>query len=348
MVRIFDRWRRRRASEPGSELAHLRDLVLHYERPAIPPEPEWYGIGNVVRDLAGLPRQFPLALQIHHGPHIDEAPLDFYNASPLPLLACRREIIPLHTRRPGKLAMAIGTPQVHYRRMNRIERRPDAAGTLAFPCHSSHHVEARFDDGAYAKALRNLPAALQPAVVCVYWRDLMAGRHRPYLDEGLRVVSAGHMFDPDFIARLYGYLPFFRYVTGNEVGTHAILALEMGIPYFHLGERPRYVDLTGGDPTLAQRTPGKVYEYDAIMDRSMSRRLYALLPGAEAPAISEELAEFVRYLHGCDEPLDCEALRRFIVDAALAHDEATAAIVSVLSEPATVTAHPLMASGGGP
>ena len=134
-------------------------------------------------------------------------------------------------------------------------------------------------------------------VVCLYWKDLLAERHRPYVECGLRVVTAGHMLDPDFVVRLYNYLPHFSYVTGNEVGTHVMLALEMGIPYFHFGEHPRYVDRTVGDPAMGHGAVGKVIDNEAIMDRNMSRRLYELLPDAAGtPTISTELAELGRFI----------------------------------------------------
>ncbi|NUB11315.1 hypothetical protein GAY28_00525 [Azospirillum brasilense] len=290
----------------------IERIKSFHEKP-LPPEERWYGVGAVFRRLADLPDDFPLRLQINHGPYIEDGPLAFYDNSPLPVLVCRKSLEGFHSRRPGKIAFSCGTAQVWYRRMNNIQLAEDAAGTLAFPCHSTHHIEAVFDHSAYAKHLLKLPDHFQPVTVCMYWIDILNGYHQHYIDMGIPVVSAGHMADPLFLSNFYGNLRRHRYTTGNEMGTHAILSIEMGIPYFHSGSLPYYEDRTGGDPDFTTQ-----YNHDYQGSRPMAWKFLGLLPKVDSSLeITSELKSFVSYLHGADEALDRIALRRFIVEAYL-------------------------------
>lgn len=127
------------------------------------------------------------------------------------------------------------------------------------------------------------------------------------------------MADPYFLSEFYKNIRRYRYTTGNDVGTHTVLSIEMGIPYFHSGPTPRYRDLTGNDPDFNYG----VACGDGVVDIGRDRRpmvseLCRLLPDPDGPiAISADLQAFVSYLHGTDEPLDRGALRRLIVEAYL-------------------------------
>ena len=293
--------------------------ILYFEALPLPPASEWYGIGNVLRDLLGLPPGFPLNVNLHHGPCLTEKTIDFYDADDRPVLVCRRSFLPIAGRRPGKIALNCGTMQVHYRRRAGVVPRPDRRGTLAFPRHSTHHVRSVFDADAYAEQLLGLPPRFQPVVVCLYWKDILHNQAKPFLDRGLPVVTAGHMADPTFVERLYALMSRFRYVTGNDVGSHATFALEMGIPYFHLGDLPFVRDETGGDPLWAGK--GRQHPDRLISIEDMGPvvgRYRELVPGPDAvEPINPVLASFVQNLHGCDEPIDFDALRECVVRAAV-------------------------------
>jgi hypothetical protein len=298
--------------------------INNFDKLPLPRESEWYGIGRVVRELANLPADFPLYLQVHHGPCIEEFPMVHYDASPLPVLTCRDAFVKLHARIPGKTAKIMGTPQVLYRRLHNVVISESAQGTLAFPYHSSHHVAAVFDQERYAERLLQLPEEFQPVTVCVYWKDIMEGHHLAYANRGLRVVTAGHIADQDFTTRFYNHLRHFRYTTGNFTGSHSILSLEMGIPYFHSGPIPLLVDRTSGDPYFVEVAggPGKQISADAI-DRPIGSQVDNLLPKLGGNMeISPVLKQLVSYIHGCDRPLDGDDLRRFVIRAYFKHDVA--------------------------
>jgi hypothetical protein len=87
---------------------------------------------------------------------------------------------------------------------------------------------------ALAEKLLRLPAEYQPVTVCVYWRDFNLGHHRPFEERGMRVVSAGHMFDPDFLFRFYHLCSLHRYASSNALGSHLFYSVKAGCSFFYL------------------------------------------------------------------------------------------------------------------
>lgn len=110
----------------------------------------------------------------------------------------------------------------------------DRNGTVVFPVHSTHWINAHFDNETFADQLRNLPAAMQPVVVCIYWKDYLKGSHEVYQRRGMQVISAGHMFDRDFLLRFYDICRQFKFAAGNEIGTHLFYAVNSGCSFAHL------------------------------------------------------------------------------------------------------------------
>lgn len=295
--------------------------IRSYEVMPPPPEPEWYGLARVFTDLADLPRGFPLRpLMPHHGIVMEEVePLPYYATSPLPVLVSRPAFIPLYNQGGKRPVLAVGNGQVHYRRQRNIIPDRAARGTLAVPTHSTHHVQALFDAEAYAEELLRLPEAFQPVTVCLYWKDLLLEQHLPFMKKGLRVVCAGHLFDPNFTANFYRHLRAHRYVTGNAIGSHTVYALEMGIPYFLSGEKPDLIIAQEGSAKFTLPVGTRI-PFD-LASRPVTARLWSLLPRVEdGPGISQELLEMVSYLHGCDTDIDRQALQALIIDTFLDHD----------------------------
>lgn len=295
----------------------------------LPDEPYWYGLGYHILDMCELPATFPLRFQMHHGPMIDPEPFRMYTESRLPILICHEGFAETLQGQPGRKIMVLGAPQVRYRRYQGIVQDVDACGTIAFPCHSTHHIDTEFDHSVYAEQLRTLPERFQPVSVCIYALDLLKGRHRPYLEAGLPILSAGHMADPGFTTRLYDFLRRARFTTGNEIGTHSILSLEMGIPYFHSGPQPRYRPGAGAaEHASIADTLGKPLLSPTDYNRPKSARLRALIPTVtDDVVISPDLAALIQDIHGCDDAASVDDVRRFILDAYVSFYPATQTVL---------------------
>lgn len=284
-----------------------------------PPEAAWYGLDRPLKRAFDIPDVMPVLVQMHHSIDCYLHTPPCYTSHKGALLVGTKYYQKLYVEHYGKPTYATGSPYVHYRRMNGVDILPDAKGTLAFPAHSTHHVHSRYDVERFADLLLALPDSLQPVGVCLYWMDMLNGKLEPFLKRNIPVYTAGHIFDPDFHVRFYDILRRYRYSTANAaMGSHIVLALEMGLPYFRLGGRYMMEDVTGGDPNW----PGGAQPEDAFSSKlaaEIERLTFDLEPHHTATdiAISPELAAKVSEAHGCDGPVDADLTRKIIFYAFL-------------------------------
>ena len=243
----------------------------------------FYGYDQLLKRYAGLPSTYPLKAVVPHGTIID--PGFVWKAerdASLPGVLCwERHRQPLYEAAGGKLVLPGASPYLYLTQMLAQAAPAERAGTLFFPSHSTHHVDDEADYDLLAVKLASLPPELAPVVVCMYWRDLHLGREAPFRHLGLQVVSAGHMYDPDFPARLHHLLTRFRYAAGNEFGTHMFQAVASGCTYFHVGNK----SAIDHDALLRRREPDGVpwiapdYAIVRPLYQEMSECFGAPLPG---------------------------------------------------------------------
>jgi hypothetical protein len=141
-------------------------------------------------------------------------------------------VFPRHRRKAYQANSRLKTidgasPWLYLLRTKPAPRQP-VIHTLAFPPHSTHHVQVATDDDAYARFLAALNRTASPVAVCMYWRDIQLGRHNTFLRLGLRVLSAGHIFDELFFERLLHILQHSTTVHSPSLGSHLFYAASAG------------------------------------------------------------------------------------------------------------------------
>ena len=119
------------------------------------------------------------------------------------------------------------SPWLYLLRMKK-RRKEKTIGILAFPAHSTHHVRVTSDDEAYACHLAGMKKGRDSVAVCMYWRDIQLGRHTTFLRKGLRVLSAGHIFDSMFFERMLNILKHTEEVHSPALGSHLFYAASAG------------------------------------------------------------------------------------------------------------------------
>jgi hypothetical protein len=222
------------------------DKIRFYENKfGSPSGDKCYGMGNALKQYLKVPHFFPLYVELDHGVSIIDTPNNCQLKTRYPIFVTR-ESQKKELSKYGKQAYVTGSTFVHYRKLNKIELSPDAAGTVCFPVHSTHLIDVVFDWEKYSEELLKLPQQLHPITVCVYWSDLLKKRHKPLLDKKINVVTAGHMADPNFTHNFYHILRKHKYGTSNQISSCTFYCVEMGIPFFLYGDEPLF-DNFGGD-----------------------------------------------------------------------------------------------------
>jgi hypothetical protein len=202
---------------------------------------DFYGQASVLKRYARLPQFYSLKGVLEHGIHLGDQLQKHDRDARLPMVFCASTSrAALHRQGTPKRAVPIGFGFLYAKQLVEqtysLDREPH--GTLAFPCHSTHTIRVDFDHPGFARRLATLPPAMQPVTVCLYWKNYLAGEHHVYHRLGLDVVTAGHMFDRDFLLRLYDLCRRFRYATSNAAGSHLFMAVVSGCRFFYTESAP--------------------------------------------------------------------------------------------------------------
>lgn len=217
-----------------------RELRTH-ERHAVN---DVYGQASILKRYARLPQRFRLRGIVEHGVFISGMMMDYDRHAWLPMaFSPSPQRAAFVERECGKRAVPIGfsylyAKRLYHRRWGHQLTGASRRGTIVFPVHSTPKSAIQFDQQEYARRLSDLPDQFQPVVACIYWKDYGHGHHEPYLKHGIRVVTAGHMYDPDFLLRFYDTCRQFRYSASNFIGTNLFLSVAAGCRFFYLDSGP--------------------------------------------------------------------------------------------------------------
>ena len=265
----------------------------------------FYGNDLVLKRHAGLPPDLPLKAVVPHGIVFDRSYVwEREREALLPaVLAYSDDRAQAYARATRKLPIRSAVPFAYLPKLLGEIPPQERSGTLFFPGHSSHRATAGADFAGMADALARFDAKYLPVTVCIYWRDHELGRHKPFLERGLRVVSAGHIFDPEFLFRLFYLCQSHRYAASNHVGSSLLYSVLAACRFFML---PGFgVTYTGVREHLEQ-------------DRSHGGQVMSELAGAFAAPVDEITARqssLAAGICGLDHLLAPEELRGLLAMA---------------------------------
>lgn len=200
------------------------------------PPNAFYGNDLVLKRYAGLADDAPLYCVVPHGPFLDPAFVWGAEArSNLPVVLCYPEYRASAYRAamPG-IVVPAAAPYVYCRRILDDFEVPSRRGTIFFAPHSTHHVVVNEKNHDLARSLAEVDERFRPVRVCVYWRDVLLGRHLPFIKAGLSVVSAGHMYDPYFLFRLHHLCSLHQYSASSTIGSHVFYSVHSGCTHLQL------------------------------------------------------------------------------------------------------------------
>lgn len=209
---------------------------------------DFYGQATILKEYVNLPNYYPLKVILQHGLTFGDFLWDVDCSARLPVfLSPSKHRAELYQKQTAKPSFPIGFGLLYaiknfHTQYGAVLEESHRQGTIVFPSHSTHHIAAKFDFIAYAQKLENLPERFKPVVVCIYWKDYLLGHHLEYINRGIKVVTAGHIYDPLFLLRLYDICRQFEYSTSNDLGTHLCASIYSGCNFFYTDVSEVYLD----------------------------------------------------------------------------------------------------------
>ncbi len=236
-----------------------------------------------------FPESLHCNVSIEHsvpGADIDELPDVYLDHSAYCNLYFSKRSLELFKDHPKERVYPIISPMVLYRHQNKIEQTAEARGTVYYLSHSGPRY---INSADYIDKLKSLPEEYQPVCLCLGHEDILkGGKHRIFLEAGIPVYTAGNIWDKRFGQRFYDILKNFKYAMGNEPGSFAYYAVEMGIPFSTYGLRDQY------------EAPDKIKEGEKTVDMSYPDFInrYNLFTGKPRDIITPEQLELTRDVTG--------------------------------------------------
>ena len=198
----------------------------------------FYGNDRIIKEFAGFSEKYSLKFIIPHGVVLSRKFVwDAEVNSKLSSVMCYQENrIDTYKRRmgSGKYVFRGAAPFAYIPQLIDNKKKFKRTGTIFFPAHSTHYLTVEMDYELLAEKLANLEEIYQPVIVCLYWRDYNLGMSKIFESKGLRVVSAGHIYDPQFLFRFYHLCSSREYSACNQIGTHAFYAQYAGCKHFSI------------------------------------------------------------------------------------------------------------------
>jgi hypothetical protein len=279
------------------------ELACDSKSTGISPWAHWtsevYSFGKCLRFWTKYPDSLPLFVYSDHGVglHSHLYPHELENQANVhftwqPIKDQRYKVL------ADKKVIQITHPWISYRRMRGITRSKIPSGTLVFFTHSTSEVKWEgHDTEEYFEKLRKLPDKFQPVVLCLHMHDIKAGLHKNLRCQGFPIVTAGNALSINFVDCFYDLVKNYSYATSQAWGSNVAYCVELGVPYFFLGERPELFNIT--DKNLPE---GVVPQYWDSYHEKLERKAEALfrLP---VDNVTDEQRAFVESILGLDSRL---------------------------------------------
>ena len=260
---------------------------------------EVYSSGKCLRFWTKYPDIFPLFVYSDHGvglhSHLFPHELENYAKVHLTWHPVKKQ---RYKDFADKKVLQIIHPWISYRRLRGITRTKRPAGTLVFFTHGTQDVKwVGHDTEEYFEKLRELPDKFQPVIVCLHMHDIKAGLHKELRRYGFPIVTAGNASSIYFVDRFYDLVKNYTYATSQTWGSQLAYCVELGVPYFFLGEKPELLNIS--DKNLPE---GVAPQYWDNYHEEYAKKAEALfrLP---VDCVTEEQRAFVETILGFDSLL---------------------------------------------
>lgn len=235
-----------RSHIPASALSiHSRRFLGRY--PVNFPDNRLYGTEFTLKQYMSWPDSEPLNAVIEHGLMCSDYSFAHYKGyqdktllvmSPMREDTLRRECPDWHVNSIG--------PYIHYAKSllspEKLARAKRKLGRnlLVFPAHSCNEVEISYETRDFLDFLAKLSKNYDTVTVCLHFIDYLSGRGNLFHKAGYRTITAGHMQDCFFLARLRSQIELADHTLSNMLGSHLAYCLCLGKPHWIYPQTIKY------------------------------------------------------------------------------------------------------------
>ncbi len=197
-----------------------------------------YGHAFILKNYAGIKEKYQIKGVLEHSVMLmDQVWLGDFSI-PLPVhFTFSSYRFPYLRQVTNKALFAIG-PSIHYASpqfsSEEIKQMREALGKtlLVFIPHSSIQILVEFHHEKILPYIKKIEKEFDNILVCIGWRDVQRNMEAPYKAEGYTCVTAGHVFDRNFLPRLKTLIRLSSHTMSFGFGTHIGFCIHLGKPHW--------------------------------------------------------------------------------------------------------------------
>lgn len=245
---LFDREIQKRLKLPVTDIEDLsKHINMFYPYTyELQPINDWYGHATVLKKFLGLPKIYQFKFIIEHGTYFSTQVADIELESNLPSFLTyslyRAKILKKY--RPHTYAIG---PLIHYASHYltedelKKEKKRSGKTLLFFPSHSLIGLTNEYDMDWSYKKIKAISKGFDTIRVCIYWKDVLLGKHKYYQSKGLECITAGHILDPQFLPRVKSIIETADLTISNDASSPLSYCIYMGKPHIIFYQRPQMI-----------------------------------------------------------------------------------------------------------
>ncbi|MBI2018558.1 hypothetical protein HYS96_02515 [Candidatus Daviesbacteria bacterium] len=207
------------------------------------PVNDWYGHAKILKKFLGLPESYQFKFNIEHGLYLSEQVAKIELESNLPAFITYSKYRTKVFKKLGRTAYAIG-PFIQYaphylsKEQLKKERRRLGKTLLFFPAHSLIGLTTYYNVDWSYKKIAEIAKDFKTVRVCMYWKDVLLGKHKYYQNLGWECVTAGHILDPSFLPRLKSIIYNSDLTISNDASSPLSYSIYMNKPHIIFYQQP--------------------------------------------------------------------------------------------------------------
>lgn len=183
---------------------------------------------------------------------------------------------------------------------------------LVFPMHSTHWVNLEFNIKDFIDEIKRISKDFDTVMICMYWKDILKNAHSPYQKEGFKIVSAGHIYNKNFLPRLRTIIELSDLVCSNDVGSYVGQAIALNRPVY------LYKQDYSFNSTNKEMDDGSEYDL-RLKDKNYIDNFKVF--SKYSLEITKEQREFANYLWGVDIKLTPEEMVEYFQKLDMEYDK---------------------------
>ncbi len=221
-------------------IENIKDLAR--ERPLYTIElfvqNDCYGYAHILKRYAEVDLNYQIKSVLEHSALLYDHVWKYDIVAPLPSIFTFSDYrFPFIRQFTNKALFAIG-PSIHYAKCHFSDdelknlRKQLGKTLLVFLPHSSWSTYIEFDTKKILSVLKNLEREFDNIMICLGWKEVLRDIEKPFIAEGYSCVTAGHIYDKNFLDRLKTIILLSSHTVSFSYGTHIGFCIYLNKPHW--------------------------------------------------------------------------------------------------------------------